>query len=255
MNRIFCIAATTYRETVRRRVFFVSVGFALLIFFAPIAAIPLASGQKETLVCDIGLSFIDIFSVVLSLLMSTLLVHDEIERRTIYTLLARPIRRRDYLVGKYLGLLLMNAVNCAIMAVAFAAILAATLGHVDPRLFVSVGMSFLQAAVITAVALLLTTVSTPILAFCVTIFLFFAGHLLSDLRIFGERFCGPAGRFVTAAISYVLPNLENFNIKGELVYANGVSATFVLMALLYAAGYSALIVFLSGFLFERREFK
>lgn len=255
MNRILCIAATTYRETVRRRVFFVSLGFALLIFFVPIAAIPLASGQKETLVRDIGLSFIDIFSVILSLLMSTLLVHDEIERRTIYTLLARPIRRRDYLFGKYLGLLLMNAVNCGIMAVAFVAILALTLGGVDPALFVSVGMSFLQAAVVTAVALLLTTVSTPILAFCVTIFLFFAGHLLSDLRLFGERFCGPLGRIASSAISYVLPNLENFNIKGELVYGDGVSAGFVMLALLYAAAYSALVVFLSGFLFERREFK
>jgi len=255
VNRILCIAATTYRETVRRRVFFVSLGFALLIFFVPIAAIPLASGQKETLVRDIGLSFIDIFSVVLSLLMSTLLVHDEIDRRTIYTLLARPIRRRDYLFGKYLGLLLMSAVNCGIMAISFTMILALTLGSVDPNLFVSVGMSFLQAAVITAVALLLTTVSTPILAFCVTIFLFFAGHMLSDLRLFGERFCGPIGRHVSAAVSYVLPNLENFNIKGELVYGSGVSASFVMLALLYAAAYSALIVFLSGFLFERREFK
>jgi Cu-processing system permease protein len=255
VRRILTVALAAYRETVRRRVFFISIGFALLIFFVPIAAIPLASGQKETLVRDIGLSFIDIFAVILALLMSTSLVHDEIERRTVYTLLARPIRRRDYLIGKYLGLLLMSAVNCAIMAVSFAAIHALALGSFDPQLLVAVTMSFLQAAVITAVAMLITTVSTPLLAFCMTIFLFFAGHMLSDLRTFGERFCGPIGRFFTAAASFALPNLENFDIKGEIVYAGGVSAEFVLMAMLYAVAYVSLIIVLSGYLFEKREFK
>jgi ABC-type transport system involved in multi-copper enzyme maturation permease subunit len=255
VRRILTVALAAYRETVRRRVFFISVGFALLIFFVPLAAIPLASGQKETLVRDIGLSFIDIFAVVLALLMSTSLVYDEIERRTVYTVLARPMRRRDYLIGKYLGLLLMSAANCAIMALSFVGIHALVLGSFDPEILVAVAMSFLQASVVTAIALLITTVSTPLLAFCMTIFLFFAGHLLSDLRMFGERFCGPVGRFFTTAASYALPNLENFDIKGEIVYAGGVGTEFVLMATIYAVAYVSLIIVLSGYLFEKREFK
>lgn len=255
MKAIASIAAATFKETVRRRVFIASAGFAVLIFIAPIVAIPLASGQKETLVRDIGLSFIDIFGVALALLMCTSLVHDEIDRRTVYTLLARPIRRRDYLFGKYIGLLMMSAANMLVMAGSFAGVLSVTLRHVDPVLFVSIGMSFLQVAVVTAVALLLTTVSTPVLAFIITVFLFFAGHLLSDLRLFGERFCGPVGRSATALVSYALPNLENFDVKGEVVYGAGVSLEFVALAALYAAAYSALLLILSGFLFERREFR
>jgi ABC-type transport system involved in multi-copper enzyme maturation permease subunit len=255
VSAIVAVALATFRETVRRRVFLVSIGFAMLIFFVPIVAIPLSSGQKETLVRDIGLSFIDIFGVVLAVLMSTSLVHDEIERRTIYSLLARPMRRRDYLVGKYLGLLLMSAANLGIMAAAFFAILAATLGVFDVSLLAAILLSFLQVSVVTAIALLLTTIATPLLAACMSMLIVFAGHLASDLRTFGERFCGPAGRFLTRAISYVLPGLESFDVKGEVVYAHGVSIGFVLLACAYAALYSALVILLSSALFERREFK
>lgn len=255
MSRVLQIAFATFKETVRRRIFVVSVGFAVLIFVVPIIAIPLAAGQKEVLVKDIGLSFIDVFGVVLAILMASSLVHDEIERKTVYTLLARPIRRRDYQIGKYLGLLLMSAANVGIMAVAFAAIQALALGGVDSEVMVAVGLSYLQVCVLTAVALLITTVSTPLIAIFVSVLVFLCGHLVSDLRLFGEQYCGPVGGAITKAVGCILPNLESFDVKGEVVYASGVSAQFVGLALLYAVCYSALAVFLSGFVFERREFK
>lgn len=255
MNRVLLVALATYRETVRRRVFFASIGFALLIFIAPIVAIPLASGQKETLVKDIGLSFIDIFSVLLAILMATSLVHDEIERRTVYTLLSRPIRRRDYLIGKYLGLLMMSAVNIGVMSVAFLAILGASLGHIEVGLLASVLLSFLQVAVVTAVAMFFTTVSTPILAALASFLFCVAGHFLSDMKAFASQFAGSFARTSIEIACNLLPNLGNLNAKGELVYGSGVSAQFLLVASTYAACHAALILFLSVLLFERREFK
>lgn len=255
MSRVLLVALATFRETVRRRVFLASVGFAMLIVFAPLAAIPLASGQKETLVKDIGLSFIDLFGVLLAILMAASLIHDEMDRRTVYTLLARPIRRRDYLAGKYLGLLLMGAANIAIMAVAFAVVLSLTLGRVEPSLGASVLLSFLQVAVVTAVAMLLTTVSSPVLAALASILFCVAGHAIGDIRTFSDRFAGPVAREAVRVVSWVLPDLEHFNAKGELVYGDGVSAQFLLLAALYAAGYAALVLALSAALFERREFK
>lgn len=255
MSRILLVALATYRETVRRRVFLAAVGFSFLIFFAPLLAIPLASGQKETLVKDIGLSFINIFGILLAVLMSTSLLHDEIDRRTVYTILARPIRRRDYVIGKYLGLLLMSAANIGIMAAAFLAILGVSLGRIELPLLASVVLSFLEVAVVTAVALLLTTVSTPLLAACATLLFCVAGHFVGDLSAFGEHFAGPASRAALSAVSLLLPNLENFNAKGELVYGSGVSLQFLALSASYAACYAVLLLFLSALLFERREFK
>jgi len=255
MSRILQVAVATYRETVRRKIFIISIGFALLIFVAPLLAIPLASGQKETLVKDIGLSFMDLFSVFLAVLMATSLVHDEVERRTVYVVLARPIRRCDYIAGKYLGLLFMSAANLAIMGAAFFAILGVTLGRVEPGLLASVGLSFLQVAVVTAFALFFTTVATPLLATIASLFVFVAGHLLSDIQLFASQFGGRLGGRFLEAFTYVLPNLRNFDAKGELVYGSGVSPTFFALALAYGACYSLLLVVLSALVFERREFK
>ena len=255
MNRTLLVALATYRETVRRRVFLAAIGFSVLIFVAPLVAIPLASGQKETLVKDIGLSFINVFGVLLAILMSTSLVHDEIDRRTVYTLLARPVRRRDYLVGKYLGLTLMSAANVAIMTTAFIAILSVTLGRIEWPLLASALLTFFEIAVVTAVAVLLTTVSTPLLAACASLLFFVAGHFVGDLHAFGEQFSGPGGRSVLRVVSLVLPNLENLNAKGELVYGSGVSLAFLAFSASYAACYAGLLLFLSALLFERREFK
>ncbi len=255
MSQVLSVALATFRETVRRRVFLVSIGFAILIFVAPLVAMPLASGQRETLVKDIGLSFIDIFGVLLAVLMVTSLVHDEVERRTVYVVLARPIRRRDYVVGKYLGLLLMSAANLGIMAVAFVAILAVALGSVQVGLLASVGLSFLQVSVITAFALLFTTISTPLLATIGSLFVFVAGHLLKDVHLFSSRFAGPVAGRLLEAVTYVLPNLDHFDAKGEFVYGGGVSPTYLLIALAYAACYALLVLLLSALAFERREFK
>lgn len=255
MSRTLDVAFATFKETARRKVFLASIAFSLLIFFVPLAAIPLASGQKETLVKDIGLSFIEIFSVLLAVVTVSSLVHDEIERRTVVTVLARSIRRRDYLFGKYLGLLLMSAANIAIMTAGFAGILTLALGHFELGLLAAVGLAFLQVSVVTAVAVLFTTVSSGILATCATLFFFVAGHLLDDLRAFGEQAAVPATAIATRAISYVLPNLGNFDAKGEVVYGAGVSAEHLLLALVYGAGYASVLVILSGFLFEKREFR
>ena len=255
MSQVLSVALATFRETVRRRVFLVSIGFAILIVVVPLVAIPLASGQRETLVKDIGLSFIDVFGVLLAVLMATSLVHDEIDRRTVYVVLARPIRRRDYVAGKYLGLLLMSAANLGILAIAFLALLAVVLGRVEVGLLASVGLSFLQVSVITAFALLFTTVSTPLLATIGSLFVFVAGHLLTDVHLFASRFAGPVAGRLLEAMTYVLPNLDHFDAKGEFVYGTGVSPAFLLLALAYAACYALLLLLLSALAFERREFK
>lgn len=255
MSRIVLVALATFKETVRRRVFLASIGFATLIFFAPIVAIPLASGQKETLVKDIGLSFIDVFGVLLAVLMATSLFHDEMEKRTVYTLLSRAIRRRDYLIGKYLGLMLMSVANVGIMTIAFLAVLGLMLGRVEFGLLASVVLSLLQIGVVTAVAMLLTTVSTPILAALASLLFCVAGHFIGDIRIFGDQFVGPVARGAVGIVTLVLPDLENFNAKGELVYGDGVSAAYLGLCVAYAACYVVFTLLLSALLFERREFK
>ncbi len=249
------LATTTFREAVRDRVFGLVAAFGLLLVLSTVIISPLTVGARGKIVTDIGLASISLFSLLMVLFVGSGMVHKEIDRRTIMTILSKPISRLDYLLGKYLGLWATLFVMMAAMTLIFACACALTEAEWKPTYLVALGMALCEMTVVTAVVVFFSSFTTPVLTSLFTLATFIVGHAIGDL----ERFAmvtGSAGMERAADISrFVLPNLDLFNVRNAVVHDLPVHSEHVVWAVVYALLYSAVLLAISDLLFRRREFK
>jgi ABC-type transport system involved in multi-copper enzyme maturation permease subunit len=268
MKATAAIAVNVFRESVRDKVLYNLVLFAILLISASLIIGELTAGQDVKIIKDLGLSATSLFGLFIAVFIGIGLVSKEVERRSIYSLLAKPIHRSQLVVGKYLGLALTLVVNVGIMAIAQYVVLAymgwrAPEGAVkaweapplDPRLLVAIGLILVELMLVTAIAIFFSTFSTPILSAAFTFSLFVVGHFSGDLRNFQDAVESPAAGRVAAGLYWVLPNLAQFDVKSQVVHGQGVPAGYVAVALAYAAAYIALLLTVSVLVFSRRDFK
>jgi len=261
---ILAIARNTFRENVRDRVLYNLILFAIIMIFSAVVLGHLTLGHEDKIIVDLGLSSISIFGMLIAVFIGISLVYKELERRTIYSLLAKPIHRHEFILGKYLGLLGTLFVNVTVMTIGLALTLAYR-GEGDLgsylRLMPAVYLIFLSLALTTALALLFSTFSTPALSALFTLFLWVAGHFNRDLLDFGRLTESAAFRWFCNILYYLLPNISNFNwINGQNViqstaYSQSPDPAAVLWVSVYALLYCAVLIMLSIAIFSRRDFK
>jgi ABC-type transport system involved in multi-copper enzyme maturation permease subunit len=253
MSRVWAIASNTFREAIRDRILYLLLVFALaLIALAQILGL-LTVGSEEKIIKDLGLASISLFGVLTAIFIGVSLVSKEVERRTIYTIVSKPIHRFQFILGKYCGLALTLLVNTAVMALWFYLILLFK-GYADPRLLLAVYLIFLELLLVTALAILFSSFSTPILSTLFTLSLYLVGHLSWSLDLLRQRLTGSAGRWICRALYLVLPNLEVFNIKGEVVHGSSIPASLLFWATLYLAGYGVVVLGAACVIFQRKDF-
>ncbi len=266
---IALIAWHVFKDGARSRTLVSLIGFAFALFGVSLLLGQLSAGQDLKIIKDIGLSVIEWSGVLMAVLLGVGLVAKEIERRSIYPLLARPIRRQDFIIGKYFGLVATLAVNVGVMTVALYAVLAyiqaaspasARLSWEAPALDPAIMMSSLlvvaELAVLTAVSLFFSTFSSS--ALWSTLFslgVYVAGSMSTQLRelaaAVGSRAAGVFGQVV----GVVLPAFSAFDVKGQVVHGLAVPASYVLMTIGYAAVYSAAVLVAASVVFSRRNFE
>jgi ABC-type transport system involved in multi-copper enzyme maturation permease subunit len=197
------------------------------------------------------------------------LIAREIDRRSIYAVLAKPVRRHELLLGKYVGLVGTLFVNLAVMALAYylvlvyigstlsaAALKAASAPPTDPRLLLAVMMIGLELALVTAVALFWSTFSSSaLLSAGLTVGLYVAGQFGADLKNFEQVVKSPAAGLVGRGLYYLLPNFAAFDIKAEVVHALPIEPGYLAFTAGYAVVYIALLLTASVLIFSRRDFK
>jgi Cu-processing system permease protein len=262
------IAINVFRESVRDKVLYNLVLFALVLIGASYLIGQLTAGQDVKIIKDLGLSATAVFGLFIAVFIGIGLVSKEIERRSIYSLLAKPIHRYQLVIGKYVGLSLTLAVNLTIMAVALYAVLAYMGWGVsadvqktwdapalDPALVKAIVLIFVELMLVTAIALFFSSFSTPMLSAAFTFGLFVAGHFSSDLRNFQVVVASPAAAAFARALYWVLPNLAQFDIKAEVVHGQAVPIGYMAMTSAYAALYIAMLLVAAMFIFSRRDFK
>jgi len=253
MNRVWAIASNTFREAIRDRILYLLLVFALFfIAFAQILSL-LTVGSEEKIIKDLGLASISLFGVLTAIFIGVSLVSKEIERRTIYTIVSKPIHRYQFILGKYCGLVLTLLVNTAVMTFWFYLILGLK-GFADPRLLLAVWLTFLELLLVTALALLFSSFSTPLLSTLFTLSLYLVGHLTWSLSLLRERVTSPAGRWVCSALYFLLPNLEIFNVKGEVVHGSALPPHLLFWAFLYLLGYGGVVLTVASVIFQRKDF-
>ena len=268
MNAIGVIAINVFRESVRDKVLYNLVFFAILLIAASLLIGELTAGQDVKIIKDLGLTATSIFGLFIAVFIGIGLVSKEVERRTIYSLLAKPIDRWQLVVGKYAGLAVTLTVNVAVMAVAQYVVLAYLRWGIspdverawdapalDPSLLVAIGLILVQLWIVTAIAVFFSTFSTPLLSAALTFGLFIVGHFSADLRNFQNVVASPVAGRITSALYWVLPNLAQFDVKASVVHGQRVAPGYVGVALAYAAVYIALLLTISTSVFARRDFK
>jgi ABC-type transport system involved in multi-copper enzyme maturation permease subunit len=268
VRTVALVASAVYRESVRDRVPLTIVGFGALLVAASYLIGQLTAGQDLKIIKDLGLAAINLLGLFIAIFIGINLVAKEVERRSIYNLLTKPVTREQFLVGKYLGLVMTLAVNVAAMCLAFYAVLAyqdwvATAGQrsawpapaMDPKLMIAVVMIFGELMLVTAIALFFSTFAGPLVAILLTFALWIAGHFNADLRQFEQVVDSAAIAAVARGLYYVLPNLAPFNVKAEIVHGIEVPTSHIALTLLYAVVYITMLLTAAMLVFRRRDFK
>ncbi len=264
IGRVLAIAGNTYRENIRDKILYNLILFALIMILSSLALGQLTLGNEDKVIIDLGLSSISIFGMLIAIFIGISLVYKELEKRTVYALLAKPVHRYEWILGKYLGLLFTLLVNVAIMTAGLALAMLYT-GGIAPgayaRLVPAVYLIFLSLALVTALALLFSTFSSPALSAVFTFFLWIAGHFGRDLLGFGELTKSRPVEWLCRVLYYAIPNLSNFKIMDSRSVLQGagyfqpVDPGAIAWSTVYCVVYCAFLVALAVAIFMRRDFK
>ncbi len=258
MTRVRLVAWHVFKESVRDRVLFAIAGFALILVAASVLIGQITAGQDVKIIKDIGLATLELAGVLMAVFIGVGLVAREIERRSVYALLAKPVHRWEFVVGKFVGLVGTIAVNLLMMALALFALLAWLEWKMpDLALFKAVILILAELALLTAVALFFSTFSSSgILSAGLTLGVFVVGLFSEDLRGFSGIVSSPMLASVVRAVGVIVPAFSAFDIKADVV--NGrppVPWAYVAMTVAYAACYAGALVGGAVAIFSRREFK
>lgn len=250
--RILAVAQNTFRESVRDKVLYVLLFFAAVAILGSKALGWVSMGQDIKIMKDVSLAAVLIFGVLIAIFVGTNLVYKEIDKRTLYTILARPMRRHEFILGKYLGLALLLALVTVIMTAISAAYIAALGGAVTVSFFLAAILIYAELLLITAFAVLLSSLTSPILGALIVFSIFLFGHATTILVDLPQQIEG-ASRYLLRLVYYLIPNLNNFNIRAEAANAVDISLAYVLWALAYGAAYTALLLILAAWAFDKKD--
>ena len=258
MRRVGVVALNTFREAVRDRVLYNLVFFALLMMVAAIAVGQISIGIEQTVIVSLGLSAISVIGLLISVFIGVALVSKEMDKRTLYTLLAKPVRRWEFLLGKFAGLVLTLAVNTTAMALGLLLVMIYvkhTLERSDAVVLVAVYFILLKLALIVALALMFSCFTTPLLAILFTVGLYIVGLYVQELRNVPVNVMSPAMAAFTKWLSYLLPNFENFNVMAMAAHGKAVPGAFILQNTLYTVVYCTIVLTAAAAVFSRRNLK
>jgi ABC-type transport system involved in multi-copper enzyme maturation permease subunit len=253
MNPIIAIAKNTFLETIRDRILNTIFLFAILLIGSSILLGQLSAGQDVKIIKDLGLASLDFFGVIIAVFVGTSLVHKELDKRTVFVVLTKPVSRSAFIFGKWAGLLTTLTVLVAAMGLAYLALLALLHVPVTTGIFQAIGFAWLELLVVTSLTLVFSTFTSPVLCMLYAFGLYFIGHNAETLKTLAER-AGGGLKPLLLALYYVLPNLSRFDIKNQVVYGYAASASQVGWTILYAGAYSAMLLSIAVVIFKRREF-
>jgi ABC-type transport system involved in multi-copper enzyme maturation permease subunit len=253
--RVGTIAVNTFRETIRDRILYSLLMFAILLIGLSYFIAELSLGDFERVVINVGLACVHFFGAIIAIFVGITLVSKEVEKKTIYAIVSKPVSRFEFLIGKFSGLSVTIFLTNLAMTAGLLLTTFVQSGNIRIELlFVSL-MIYLELLILTAVAMLFSSFTTTTLSAIFTLSIFFIGHLSPDLKYFGERANTLIGKYLPLGVYYILPNLENFNFKNVAVYGVHIDAGKISFVFLYFFFYLFLIILIANFIFSKRDFK
>lgn len=258
MTNIGIVAWNTFREAVRDRVLYNLVLFALLMIAAAIFIGQISIGIEETVVISLGLTAVSVIGLLIAIFLGVGLISKEMDKRTLYAILAKPVHRWQFLLGKFGGLALTLAVNTAAMGAGVILVLLYvrhSLRVSDIGVLIAIYLIWLKLVLVVGLALLFSCFTSQLLAILFTSGLYIAGLFVEDMRMVHSAQVSEAVQSFLRGISYLLPNLQNFDVMGEVAHGRGVPGSLILHNTEYALLYCALVIFAAAVVFSRRNLK
>lgn len=251
MNAIYTIAINAVRQTIRQRLFYNVVLFGMALVLLAMVVSNITFGFPDRVVRSIGLSGVSIASCLMALLVGVSLVHQEIESKTLFVLLTRPVSRWQYVVGRFVGLVVTIAGMILALSLVFLVVLAMVGGTIGVRDLVALAMTVPEATVIGAVAIAISCFSTPTLGTGMAIGVWIIGASGDDLvRLTADQ--GGLNQ-LAKAVSYLFPAMARFDFREVVVYQLDFAVSEPLWALLYGFTYATAVVALASVILSRRE--
>jgi ABC-type transport system involved in multi-copper enzyme maturation permease subunit len=257
MSRIAAIASNTYREAVRDRVLYNLIIFAFLMIGASLLLGQITIAVQRQLLINLGLTAISIFGVLIAIFIGIGLVSKEIDKRTLYTVLTRPVQRWEFILGKFLGLMGTLAVNTLLMTAGFflaLLYLAHGLERSDVYILVAIFFILLQLMMVTAIALLFSSFSTPIESAVLSFAVFVVGSFSEDLRLFAESAKGLT-HYLAIGTAYLIPNFSALNVISQVAHGQPVLSHLIVFNSIYALTYVGSVVCAASLIFQNRNMK
>lgn len=252
---IKAIALNTFKEAVRNKIFYLLVFFGVFFALSSQLVSLLTIGDKVKVLKDVGLASIHFFSVLVAIFTGINLVYKEIDKKTIFNILSKPISRSSFILGKFLGLAYTLLVALIAMAVIFFVFLLISTGEFDSGVALYFMLLYFELLIITALSLLFSSFTTPILSSIFTVTLVLIGQVLWTFNEFKVRLVKPIIKIIVYLFYYILPNLDKFNIKNAVVMNVKLGSGLILSSVLYAVIYIAALLILTIVIFQKREFQ
>lgn len=251
--RIAAVAQNTFREAVRDKVLYVLLFFALATLVGSKALGWISIGQEIKIVKDFSLASVSVFGVLIAIFVGTSLVYKEIDKRTIYTIICRPMARYEFVVGKYLGMAMLLGAVTSVMGMIAAAYVWFLGGVVDATYFYALVLIYWELLMVTAFATLFSSLTSPILGAIIVFSIYVVGHATGILIDLPAHFDNTKTKAVLEFLYYLIPNFSNFNIRAEAANNVPVAAGYVLWSMAYGTVYTGMLLVLAAVAFENKD--
>lgn len=252
MNNIITIAKNTFKETIRDRILYAILAFAFLFILSTIFLGSISLGQDLKIIRDLGLAGIYIFSLIIAIFLGTSLIYKEIERRTLYIVLSKPVSSAQFIIGKFLGLFISVFLTISIMTGLYLIIVAAKGGGLDIFGLAAIGMQLFEIMIFIALSILFSTFVAPLASTLYSIIILFIGHSLPMILKYALN-SGGSFKYFSYFIYYLLPNLEKFNLRNAAVHNILPSSIEIGSSIIYGIAYTIILLALANYSLSKQE--
>jgi len=251
--RILAIATNTAREVIRDKVLYAILIIGTILIFSVRFIAPMSVGEELRLIRDFGLSIISIFGILVTLFIGTRLIYDEIQRKTIYTIIPKSVKRWEFILGKYLGVALALLFVTAFLSLGFLCYMVFFNLPITLNIFKAILLELIELMLLSAFAIFFSTFASPIGSGIFTFILYFIGHFTRDILMFGKLARSEFIEFIAAQIYYVLPNLSYFATRTEAVHDLDINSYYLSFSIAYGLFYIVIVLAIAVLIFQKKD--
>jgi ABC-type transport system involved in multi-copper enzyme maturation permease subunit len=255
MLKVWALAHNTFREAVRDKVLYSILFFAIGVIALSLVMQEITVGDRDKVVRSVAQGSIAAFGSIISMFLGISLVWKEVERKTVYTILSKPISRWMFVLGKYLGMMMTLGVVVVVMFAVYTLLLTIQQTFPPAIVYVSATLLIVELMLLTSWATLFSTYSAPTTAAAFTLAIFAIGHLADDIWLYGNQLDNPGAQAVARGLYWLLPNFEMFNIRDHAVHELAIPWQQVVGSSVYGCLYTAAVLGVAMMVFERRDLK